>query len=70
MTEKQTIIIDNGSDTCKVGYAEDIKPRSVFPSVVGHPKNPPDTKRVGDWAIDKKQFYFLKYPIDCGTITN
>ncbi|KAL6073312.1 Structural maintenance of chromosomes protein 3 [Balamuthia mandrillaris] len=35
--ELQPIVIDNGSYTCKAGFASDNVPRAVFPSIVGHP---------------------------------
>jgi actin len=35
--EVQTLVLDNGSDMCKAGFADDEGPRSVFPSIVGRP---------------------------------
>ena len=32
------LVIDNGSGVCKVGFAGDDAPRSVFPAVVGYPR--------------------------------
>ena len=34
-----TLVIDNGSCSCKVGFAGDDAPRAVFPTVVGRPKH-------------------------------
>ena len=34
------IVIDNGSDTCKAGFAGDDAPCAVFSSIVGRPKYP------------------------------
>ena len=33
------VVIDNGSGTCKAGFAGDDAPRAVFPAMVGIPKN-------------------------------
>ena len=34
------VVIDNGSGTCKAGFAGDDAPRSLFSTVVGRPKVP------------------------------
>ena len=34
-----TLVVDNGSGTCKAGFAGDDAPRAVFPSLVGRPKH-------------------------------
>ena len=34
-TDERRIVIDNGSGSCKVGWAGDDSPLSVFPSVIG-----------------------------------
>ncbi|XP_063487204.1 putative POTE ankyrin domain family member M [Symphalangus syndactylus] len=33
------LVIDNGSDVCKAGFAGDDAPRAVFPSIVGHSRH-------------------------------
>lgn len=33
----QPVIIDNGSGTCKAGFANDVEPYAVFPSIAGRP---------------------------------
>ena len=33
------LIIDNGSSTCKVGFAGGDFPRAIFPTIVGYPKH-------------------------------
>ena len=35
----EKIVIDNGSRTCKAGFSGENAPRTVFPSVVGRPRN-------------------------------
>ena len=37
-TEKEAIVIDNGSGMCKAGIAGDDNPKASFPSIVGRPK--------------------------------
>lgn len=32
------LVIDNGSDMCKAGYAGDDGPTALIPSIVGRPK--------------------------------
>lgn len=36
--EVTAIVIDNGSGTCKAGFAGDDAPRSLIPTLVGRPK--------------------------------
>lgn len=36
--EVAALVIDNGSGIIKAGFAGDDVPRSIFPSIVGHPK--------------------------------
>ena len=36
--EVVALVIDNGTNTCKVGFAGDDAPRAVFPPLVGAPK--------------------------------
>jgi actin-related protein len=35
----QTIVIENGSEMIKAGFGGEDAPRTIFPSVVGRPKN-------------------------------
>lgn len=37
--EPAGIVIDNGSGTMKAGFAGDAAPRTVFPTIVGRPRN-------------------------------
>lgn len=50
--EVTAVVIDNGSGTCKAGFAGDDAPRSVFSTVVGRPKVP--GIMVG---LDQKEVY-------------
>ena len=36
--ENNNLVIDNGSDMMKAGYAGDDAPRAVFPTIVGRPR--------------------------------
>jgi actin-related protein len=71
------IVIDNGSGMCKAGFAGDDAPRSVFPCIVGRPKNTEvmvgvnyDDCYIGDDAQMKRGILSLRYPLDHGIVTN
>jgi len=75
--EQQAIVCDNGSGMVKAGFAGDDAPRSVFPSIVGRPKNAAammgTAKKdcyIGDDAQAKRGICIIKYPIEHGIITN
>jgi actin len=74
MSDVQPIVIDNGSNMCKAGFGGDDVPRTVFPSIVGRPKNTfsklYNSFYVGDEAMSKRSFLHLKYPITNGIVTN
>ena len=74
--EGQALVIDNGSDTMKTGFAGDEEPKSVFASMVGRRKyrsplgGQPKDIYVGDDALRHSGVLFLEYPITRGVITN
>ena len=70
-----TVVIDNGSSTIKASFGGSDTPRSVFPSVVGYPRNgiTHDINRsfyIGEEAVTKRGVLRLKYPIQYGCITD
>ena len=44
--QHSTVVVDNGSDTCKVGFAGDDDPRATIPSVTGHFRVPSGRKNL------------------------
>lgn len=75
--EARTIVIDNGSETTRIGYAGDITPTSILPSVVGKPKFiyqiGTDAEKdifIGDDAISKSQSLAITRPLEFCEIVN
>ena len=71
------VVIDNGSGTSKVGFANDKAPKIVFPTKVGSRRpvfdNIPELKDfpplVGDEINAKRGLLCIKYPVEEGIIT-
>lgn len=71
------MVIDNGSGTCKAGFAGDDAPRSLLQPVVGRPKAQGimvglDQKEVyvGEEALQKRGVLKIESPIENGIIRN
>lgn len=79
MSEYAPIVLDIGSGCTKVGFAGEDKPRSIFPTVVGRPRQENPTQ-----ALDSKEYYlgeeclsptlsskiFMNFPVERGMITS
>lgn len=75
--ETQTIVIDNGSCFCKVGFSNENDPRSNFDSIVGYNKYVSSVcyefvkKKeyyVGSNAVEKWPVLCIKHPVERGII--
>ena len=73
--EIKAMVIDNGSGMCKAGFAGEQQPRTVFPEVIGRPKNPgvligigTRDLYIGEDAQQKRGVLKLSHPIESGII--
>lgn len=77
MTSNPAVVIDVGSGFCKAGFAGEDGPISLFPSIIGRPKNPQmmlGVKKqeyfIGDAAQQMRGVLTLQYPVENGVIKN
>jgi len=73
--ETKAMVIDNGSGMCKAGFSGEAQPRTVFPEVVGKPKNPgvligigTKDKYIGEEAQQRRGVLKMSYPIESGIV--
>jgi actin-related protein len=73
--DSQILVIDNGSGVVKAGFSGEDAPRSIFPSIVGRPKNlnvligvESKDEYLGDEAQQKRGILKISNPIEHGII--
>ncbi|BFZ00049.1 hypothetical protein BsWGS_03088 [Bradybaena similaris] len=66
------VVMDIGSDSCKVGFAGDQVTKGVIPSVVGRPSQQEGSKKnhVGQDALNAQAAHTLSYPVQRGVVTD
>lgn len=74
---KPALVLDNGSDTTKAGFAREEAPHTVLTSVVGYEKHAKfqevwdrNDPLIGQDSLDLSSNLDLKYPIKNSIITN
>ena len=73
ITKSSAIVVDNGSEFSRAGFAGDESPSVIFPSVVGRPRVTTDGSKQtykGSEALSKQGVLIVKYPIEHGIITS
>ncbi|CAG8603108.1 1057_t:CDS:2 [Ambispora gerdemannii] len=70
-----TVIIDVGSDTCKVGFTGQDSPHKIFPTILGNEKyhtltGEEPTTYIGEEAQHKRGILSIRNPVQNGIITN
>mmetsp|Transcript_67017 Transcript_67017/g.143346 ORF Transcript_67017/g.143346 Transcript_67017/m.143346 type:complete len:386 (+) Transcript_67017:59-1216(+) len=69
--EAPALVLDNGSGTCKAGFAGEREPRVAIPAVAGWPKSAGSCERlrlVGNEALARGNTLNLKHPIEHGVV--
>lgn len=72
------LVVDNGSWTCKAGFAGDDAPRAVLSTVVGYPRPQSGLfghvlkkeSYCGDETMRLRGLLVRKYPIEYGIVTS
>lgn len=74
------VVIDNGSGSCKAGFAGEKAPQTVVPTIIGKLKETPTINNnnnnnhqynyVGNDVYMNRELLSIKYPIERGVVTN
>ena len=72
-SRSSAVVVDNGSEFSRAGFAGEESPSVIFPSVVGRPRITTDGSKqiyMGSEALSKQGDLTVKYPIEHGIITS
>jgi actin, other eukaryote len=70
--DNQILVIDTGSGVVKAGFSGEDAPKSIFPSIIGRPKNlnalgvEVKDEYIGHEAKQKRGILKISYPIKYG----
>jgi actin beta/gamma 1 len=73
--ENQILVVDTGSGIVKAGFSGEDAPRSMFPNIIGIPKDLNDVvgeeykeEYFGDEALQRRGILEISYPMENGLI--
>lgn len=83
-TDKPAVVIDNGTGYTKMGYAGNLEPNYIIPTLIANPLNETGTRGtvrnaeglsdldfyIGNEAQERQSTYQINYPIKHGIIEN
>jgi len=72
-SSSSAVVVDNGSELSRAGFAGEDSPRVIFPTIVGRPLATTNESKkiyVGTEASSQQGVHTIKHPIEHGIITD